>query len=296
MKFNFYLLVLASVVLSGCTSSTSKEWELVHVKSITGFKAPECAEVNPANGTVLVSNIFAVTRDTIGALDGNGFISRLSDDSKIADFKYLQGTKELAVHGPAGMSFFNGYLYLNDRNNLKRWKLDGSRPIEVIDIPGLENPNDNGCDEDYLYVTSTSQGVIYRVDANGKAEKFFELKGVNGIKSWKGKLFAVTVAKEKSDLYELDPTGKLPPKPFGLAPKFKGLDGLEVLSDGTFLITDCHGHKVYTISPDRKTVKLMVDNLEYPADLGVDFKNNLIYIPQFFRGTVEVYRLKANVQ
>ena len=49
---------------------------------------------------------------------------------------------------------------------------------------------------------------------------------------------------------------------------------------------------MYTIAPDRKTVTLVVEGLEYPADLGVDHKRGLVYVPQFFRSTVEVYRLK----
>ena len=106
-------------------------------------------------------------------------------------------------------------------------------------------------------------------------------------------MFAATTAGDKSDLYELDPAGKTPPKPFGLAPKFKGLDGIDMLPDGTFLITDCHGHRVYTVGPDRKTVKLMAEGLEYPADLCVDLKRGYVYVPQFFRNTVEVYRLKT---
>ena len=60
-------------------------------------------------------------------------------------------------------------------------------------------------------------------------------------------VFGLSSNKDKSDIYELDPTGKTPPKAFGLAPAFAGIDGIEILDDGTFLITDCHGHRVYTV-------------------------------------------------
>ena len=287
-------LVLA--LLTGCEDREVTGWELEHVTSVKEFKTPECALVNPAYGTVYVSNIFAVTRTTIGALDGNGFISQLEPGGKIRERQYLKGTEDLPVHGPSGMCLFNGYLHFNDRNGHKRRALQPDAKTEVVEIEGVEGLNDAAAGTDCVYATSTKQGIIYRIDAAGKASVFQKLPGVNGIKSWRGKLFAVTTAKDKSDLYELDPKGVKPPKPFGLAPKFAGIDGIEVLPDGTFLITDCHGHKVYTIAPDRKTVKLVVEGLEYPADLGIDFARNLVYIPQFFRGTVEVYRLKPQYE
>ncbi|MDP6542911.1 MAG: hypothetical protein QGH60_02905 [Phycisphaerae bacterium] len=285
--FSIVMLLFAC----GCADS-ARQWTLEPVGSVKGFNIPECAEVNPADGTVYVANIFAVTRDTVGALDSNGFIATLAPGGKLKALKAIQGTKALPVHGPSGMCFFGGYLYFNDRNGLKRCPLSDTSAVEVVPVGDTAHGfNDAGCDDRYVYVTG--ENAIFRVDARGKGGKFVDLQGVNGVKSWKGKLFAVTTNKKKSDIFELDPTGKAPPKAFGLAPKFAGIDGIEILSDGTFLITDCHGHKVYTIAPDRKTVTLVAEGLEYPADLGVDHERGLVYIPQFYRNTVEVYRLKA---
>ena len=291
MNIRKALGLFSVALLFACGCNGAKEWSFEPVESVKGFKTPECAEVSPVDGTVYVSNLYALTRTTVGALDSNGFISTLEPGGKVRDRQAIKGTPKLPIHGVAGMCFFKGYLYFNDRNGLKRWRLDGSGAVEVVPVPGSKSFNDAGSDDNYVYMTGND--CIYRVDAEGKSGKFIDLKGVNGIKSWKGKLFAVTTAKDKSDLYELDPAGKEAPKAFGLAPKFAGIDGIEVLPDGTFLITDCHGHKVYSVAPDRKTVKLLAEGLEYPADLGVDFERKLVYVPQFFKGTVEVYRLKG---
>ncbi len=271
-------LCLASTF--ACAPSASQTtWSLEHVRSVKGFKTPECAEVNPADGTVFVSNIFAVTRDAVGALDSNGFIATLAPGGDVKQLDTVRGTEALPVHGPSGMCFFKGYLYFNDRNGLKRCPLRNPSAIEVVPVPGTDHGfNDAGCDANYVYVTG--EDAVFRIDRDGKGGKFLDLKGVNGVKSWKGKLFAVTTNKKESDLYELDPTGRTAPRAFGLAPTFAGIDGIEVLDDGTFLITDCHGHKVYTVAPDRKTVTLVADGLEYPADLGVDHKRGLVYVPQ----------------
>lgn len=291
--FSFLFTLGLALTFAGAGVTFAKTWRLEHIGSVKGFNIPECAEVHPEDGTVYVSNIFAVTRDTVGALDSNGFIATLEPEGKVKTWKLIEGTKAIPVHGPSGMCFFGDYLYFNDRNNLKRCPLNDPKAVEIVPIAGTDHGfNDAGCDANYVYVTG--QDAIFRVDSQGKGGKFVDLVGVNGVKGWKGKLFAVTTAGEKSDLYELDPTGMKPPKPFGLAPKFAGIDGIEVFDDGTFLITDCHGHKVYTVAPDRKTVTLVAEGLEYPADLGVDHQRGLVYVPQFFRNTVEIYRLKLD--
>ena len=117
--------------LAGGCGNGAKEWSLEPLRSVKGFKTPECAEVNPIDGTVYVSNLFAVTRDAVGALDANGFISTLEPGGKVREYKSIQGTPGLPIHGAAGMCFFKGYLYFNDRNGLKRRRLDPNR------VPGL---------------------------------------------------------------------------------------------------------------------------------------------------------------
>jgi hypothetical protein len=293
-KSQLFSRIVCFTIALGCGSIASAQtWTLEHIRSVEGFQTPECAEVLPEDGTVYVSNIFAVTRDTIQALDANGYISTLSPGGEVIERKTVQSTENVQVHGASGMCFFKDYLYFNDRNGLKRCPLDDPSAVEIVPVPGTDHGfNDAGCDDEFVYVTG--QDAIFRVNIEGEGGKFVDLKGVNGVKCLNSEMYAVTTDGEHSDLYELDPSGENPPKPFGLAPQFAGIDGIVVLEDGTFLITDCHGHKVYTIAPDRKTVTLVAEGLEYPADLDVDHERGLVYIPQFFRNTVEVYRLKSS--
>ena len=291
-KLHYLPGVLTLLMVFGSSATSFAEtWSLEPLRSVEGFQIPECAEVNPANGTVYVSNIFGVTRDTFKALDSNGYISTLEIGGKVKKVKAIEGTKKVPIHGAFGSCFLDGYLYFNDLNGLKRCPLEKPSAVEVVAVPGADHGfNDATCDANHVYVTGSN--AIFRVNAKGEGGKLVDLKGANGVKCWQGKLFAATSDAERSDLYEIDLTGEKPPMAFGLAPQFVGLDGVEILEDGTFLITDCRGHKVYTIAPDRKTVTVVVEGLEYPADLGVDHRRKLVYIPQFFQGTVEVYRLK----
>ena len=93
-------------------------------------------------------------------------------------------------------------------------------------------------------------------------------------------------------LSTLDPSGDAPPKPFGLADHFTGIDGIEVLDDGSFLVTDVWGSKLFWVGADRKTVRLLAEH-ESPADLAIDRTRGLVFVPLFWEGKVVVYRLES---
>ena len=80
-------------------------------------------------------------------------------------------------------------------------------------------------------------------------------------------------------------TTKLPAQPV------KGLlDGIEVLADGTFIVSDFMGNKVSAITPDEKTVYTLAE-LGSPADIGIDRSSMILYVPQFFQDKVVLFRL-----
>jgi len=113
-------------------------------------------------------------------------------------------------------------------------------------------------------------------------------EAVNGITFHDGRMYAVSW--KLHEIYELDPSGKAEPKPFGLASHFAGLDGIEVLEGGTFVVSDFAGNKVCTISPDRKTVRTYL-RVQSPADIGIDRKRGLLYVPLFMKNRVCTYEL-----
>jgi hypothetical protein len=106
---------------------------------------------------------------------------------------------------------------------------------------------------------------------------------------YKGKLFAVSWTLH--EVYELDPTGKEEPRSFGVASHFTNLDGIEVLEDGSFLVSDFTGNKLAVIAPDRKTVRVLKE-IESPADIGLDRVRSLLYVPQFMKNRVAVFKLE----
>ena len=99
------------------------------------------------------------------------------------------------------------------------------------------------------------------------------------------------VSWSQHDIYELDPTGQAAPRPLGVAKHFKSLDGIEVLGDGTFIVSDFIDGKVCAVSPDGKTVRALVEGLDTPADLGLDEARGLLYVPTLVANQARVYKI-----
>ena len=139
---------------------------------------------------------------------------------------------------------------------------------------------------DFEYPDST--GKIWKLEG----DKPVELKappGVNGITFNSGKMFAVSWTEH--ELYELDPAGKNDPRPLKVASYFENLDAVEVLQDGSFLLSDFGGGKVCVFSPNTKTVHTIATGTT-PADIGIDFRKDLLYVPEMSANKVTIYKLE----
>ena len=262
-------------------------WSTELVKVVEGLDTPECALFDPNSGQVFVSNI-ATADEGYWDEDGKGFVSAMSPDGVIRKLRCVDSTTEAPVHAPKGMGILDGYLYFADITSLKRCRLDGSGPVETIALPEAQRLNDIACDIETVWVSDVAASKLYRVDREGKVSEIPAPENINGVTCWHGKIFAVSWFHH--DVYELDPEGNNQPIPFGLAKHFTNLDGIEVLDDGTFVVSDFTGNKVCTIEPDRKTVKTLVE-LETPADIGLDRAAGMLYVPQLTLNKLAIFKL-----
>ena len=189
------------------------------------------------------------------------------------------------------MCILDGWLYINDNSRLLRCKMDApNTTLETISIRKGTKYNDAATDGRYVWISDTADGVIVRYAPQTKTHIVLQApKTVNGVACRNGRLLAVSWGEH--DLYEIDLNGKTPPRAFGLADKFTNLDGIEILDDGTLIVSDFKGNKVCTVSSDGKTVRTMIE-IESPADIGIDGKRNLLYVPQFMKDKIAVFRLE----
>jgi hypothetical protein len=262
-------------------------WKLTKVGVIEGFKTPESVLIDPATSVGYVSNVEA-EEGQYWSNDGKGFISRLLPGGKLDVLRWKTGVEDYKLSSPRGMCLYAGALYVADNTRVCRIALDAIAPEGPIEGLQGKRLNDIATDGDAVYVSDTAAGRVYRI----LGPSFSDVKapeGVNGITFHGAKMFAVSWTTH--DVYELDPAGKEDPRPFGLARHFRALDGIKILDDGTFIVTDYLGNKVCSIAPDRKTVHTLC-KATTPADLGLGRRGGLLFVPQFEADSVVIYRLE----
>ncbi len=253
----------------------SYSWSAEPLTTITNLAIPECV-VSDTDGTIYISNV----GDTPGAYwndDGNGTISVPGTD------KRLEG-----LNSPKGMCLLDGHLYFNDNTRLMRTALPLSAKTEMV-ADGFIKANDLATDGESVWLSDMVAGKIYCVSPDGTKRDIPAPAGVNGLTFDGDKLFAVSWALH--EVYELDPKGIKEPIAFGVAEHFTNLDAVEVLSDGTFLISDLKGNKISTVGADRSTVTTLIE-IASPADIGLNREKMLLYVPQFTENKVAVFQLK----
>lgn len=283
--------LLCALVLSGCVTTSSNvptAWQATEVSNQEGFSTPECV-VADGQGNVFVSNIAPVD-GVYWDDDGSGFISQLDKDGKLQAEQWVGSTENSPIHSPKGMCILDGWLYINDSTRVRRCKIDDpAATLEDTEISLGTKYNDLATDGTHLYISDMGKGIVLKVDPeSGDEQEIPAPESVNGVTAHNGQLFAVSW--EHHEVYELDPKGEAEPVSFDLASNFTNLDGIEVLDDGSFIISDFKGNQVSLIYPDRKTVTQFIE-IQSPADIGIDRTRNLLYVPQFTENKVVVFKL-----
>jgi len=263
-------------------------WTLEPVATIEeGLVAPESILVDEATGRIYVSNIDTQSQGYWEA-DQKAYISLLNPDGTVKTLRWMESRPGAEISAPKGMCVLAGKLYMADITTLKRCDAaTGQNPEYVEGLTG-QRLNDVATDGTHVWVTDIGAGKIFKVDPAGGFEEVKSPPAPNGITCRQGKVYAVSWSAH--DIYEIDPTGQADPVPFGLAEHFKALDGIELLDDGTFIVSDFEGGKVCSVSPDRKTVTTLAE-LTTPADIGIDRKAGLLFVPQMTVNKAVVYRL-----
>jgi sugar lactone lactonase YvrE len=280
-------------MFSGCAKdqpadTAAGELTVEKVAVIEGLDLPECMVIDPNSGKVYVSNV-VTANEGYWVDDSNGFISLMSPDGKIEKLRWLDSSFGTPVNNPKGMCILDGKLYFNDNDKLKHCSLKAPSETGIIAFPEAQKLNDLATDGKSIWVTDTGASKVFCIGPDGRVRQIQSPDTINGITSYKGKLFAVSWGRH--EIYELDPDGEEAPVAFGLASHFTALDGIEVLDDGTFIVSDYKGNKLCSVSADRKTVRTLIE-LETPADFWLDRQNMLLYVPEMMSSRAVILKLK----
>ncbi len=267
-------------------NNATGQWTVCLVAVADGFSVPASAYVDVSNGHVYVSNIETATGQ-FWADDASGFISKLAPGGAINQMRWCNSTPTSFISAPKGMCILNGRLYVADNRRLLRIDLATPAGPEIIDVPDSRKLNDLATDGSAVYACDGATSKIYRID--GAAITAIDApRSVHGITFSQGALLAVTW--DTPDVYTVDPTGAAKPIPMGLTDTFDRLGSVEVLYDGTLIVSDFAGDALYAITPDGRDVKKLAA-LDAPGDIAIDRQRGLLYVPQFMANRVAVYKL-----
>ena len=286
MKTKLFMMSLATLLACTGCSDTKQQWTAEHITTLSGFNVPECTLYDPAKALVYVANMDC----NIGEYwidDGKGYLSILGKDHSITTERWVDSQPAALIHEPKGMCLLGEHLYFNDNTRLMRCTLSGEN-VEIV-ASDFKKANDLATDGENVWLSDTDAGKIFCVSPNGDKREIKAPAAINGITFSGDKMFGVSW--DLHEIYELDPSGEKAPVAFGLAEHFTNLDGIEVVEDGTFIVSDFMGNKVCAISPDRASVTTLVE-LDTPADIGLNRTDGLLYVPQLTQDKVAVYRIR----
>lgn len=288
-------ILIAARVTGDTAAETAKksapQWRAKLVlKTDKIFSAPESVGVDQATGAAFVANIVAAKegKNPYWAYDGTGFISRLAVGGKVEKLHWVKSADKARLNSPKGTTVLDGVVHCADMNQVVRYSAKTGKWLKPVVIKGAKMLNGIATDGKYVYVSDGASGKVHRL-GDAKPHVIKGPEGVNGITFGGDRMYAVSWSGH--DVYELDQTGRNEAKPFGLAGQFRNLDGIVLLDDGSIVVSDFTGNKISWISADRKKVRTLAE-VKTPADMGMDYKRKLLYVPSFKGDFVAVYKLK----
>ncbi len=280
--FSFSFSILFSMGLVGAGPAHADEKITV---AGAGFATPESIEYYAAEDVYLVTNI---NGDPFAA-DGNGFISKVRPDGSVVKLKWIDGAAGgTTLNAPKGAAIMGGMLYVADIDMVRIFDLPNGKQQKSVRISGstfLNGMTSTG--NGYVLVSDTGlapgfapngSDAVYKVWAGGSYETVAhnpDMGGANGVVVDGDRL--VVVSFLTGAVTAVDGAGGLT----ALAkPAAGGLDGLVELSDGRLVMSSWGGSSIVALNKDG-SYSTIAENLDAPADMGVDTKRNRLLVPLF---------------
>ncbi|MBT3983236.1 MAG: hypothetical protein HOE90_17920 [Bacteriovoracaceae bacterium] len=276
MKFLLFILCLA--VFSSCASKKSH----IKVKKIMwenskSISSPESIYYEPNTKLIFISNIVGEGTNK----DHNGHISILSANGKSLKPKWING-----LNAPKGMRAHDGKLWVTDIDTVVEIDISKGKVLRKIKLKGAKFLNDIAISPSgVVYASDTLGSTIYKIEA-GVPSIFMEgeaLDSPNGLIYAGDKLYVASwglttdwSTKTPGQLYSIDPKEKTIEKitssPLG------HLDGLEINTQGDFLVSDWVAGKIYKISR-AGDVELIFTGEKGLADIGYIPTSGMVLAP-----------------
>ena len=271
MKYTIlFTTILTATALNAQQHKLEKLWETDSVIAV-----PE--SVLPVKNILYVSLIDGGGWDA----DGKGGVAKLSPNGKILDNAWITG-----LNAPKGLGIAGNRLYAADISEVVVIDIKNGKVEKKIAIDSAKGLNDiTVTDKGIVYVSDSRTAKIWRIENDKPALYLDSIKGVNGLKAigddlyiGSGKLFLKADAKKQVTK---------------VAEVAQGIDGIEPIGNGDFILTAWGGY-IWYVSADGRIETLLetYQQKKNTADIGYDPQKRILYVPTFNAKTVVSYSLK----
>jgi sugar lactone lactonase YvrE len=259
-------------------------WELGQ-----SLENPESVYFDDESNYLFVSNVAGQPDQK----DGKGWISKLTLDGQVASAEWVKG-----LNAPKGMRAKAGVLWVSDIDELVSINIKSGIVLNVLPVTGAKFLNDIAIDDEgAVYVSDTIGSKIYRLH-DGKMEVFAEgdqLESPNGLLIRGDKLIVASwgltrdwKTKVPGNLYSIDLKTKqktpITKRPTG------NLDGLEMDTDGDYLVSDWVAGKLFRIKQDGSST-LLLQGFKGSADIGFVARSRTLIVPRMGENKLTAYEL-----
>lgn len=217
--------------------------------------------------------------------NGQGYISVLKPDGTVKSLEWITG-----LDAPKGMGLQGNLLFAADVDQLVVIDIEKGEIKEKIPIPGAAQLNDIAVGEDgKVYFSDSGTGWLW-IYENGEAKPWIKegLQRPNGLFVEESRV--LLASSESSDLKVIDKaTGSFETVTTGIG---QG-DGVEFTGqEGYYIVTSWAG-EIFLVLPDFSKVTLLKtsDQGINSADIGFNVKEQVLYVPTFFKNRVVAYKL-----
>lgn len=270
-KIMCLLIVIAAIKSNGQKHSLQKIWETDTIVAIPESVLPD-----------LPDKILYVSLIDGGGWtnDGIGGVGKLSLDGKHYDSTWISG-----LNAPKGLGRFGNKMYAADISevvviDIKEAKVEKKIPIE--NASGLNDITVNS--KGIVYVSDSRKAKIWRIENNVATLYLDNVKDVNGLKAIGNDLY-IGAGK---NFIKADRNKKITK----VADMPQGIDGIEPVGNGDFILTAWSGYIFYvTAAGNIETLLESHAEKMNTADIGFDKTTKILYVPTFNAKKIVAYQL-----
>lgn len=278
MYLRLALAIVTCLTLLAC--SHKPQFTLLQAWKTDGFLVPESVLIvgEGAAQRIFVSQIEGKGGDA----DGKGSIAEINSEGAIINAQWVSG-----LNAPKGMDAFNGRMYVADLTDLIIIDIIQGQVIQKFPLPQAKFANDVAVDKNgTVYVSDTMAHQVYKF-TDGTASVFIkDADNANGLSLSETGLYIG--CGDTLNFYDFK-LQKLVNLESGFT---KNLDGIAALDDSHLILSVWAG-KIYeyTVGGNKAVLLDSIEEKINTADIAIDQKSRLLYVPNFNNNSVTAYRI-----